>query len=88
MEPTHEQLEDLLRSARPLPRTEFVRCLEESLLRSLETPRLLPRSTRLGSGQVVPAAGVRATLAGIALALIIAGAPSVRVGAPKTLRRR
>jgi len=88
MEPTRQELEELLRSARPLPRSEFVRGLEESLLRSLETPRPPPRGTRLCSGHLVPASGVRAALAGIALALIIAGAPPVRVGAPKTLRRR
>jgi hypothetical protein len=88
MEPTREELEDVLRSARPMPRTEFVRGLEESLLRSLETPRLRPRPARLRPGHGVPDARVRAAIAGIALALIIAGAPSVRVGAPKTLRRR
>jgi hypothetical protein len=38
MEPTQEELEELLRGTQPLPRTEFVRNLEELLVRSLETP--------------------------------------------------
>jgi hypothetical protein len=38
MEPTLEDLEELLRRTQPLPRTEFVRDLEELLVRSLETP--------------------------------------------------
>jgi hypothetical protein len=84
MEPILEDLEELLRSARPLPRAEFVQYLGESLVRSLETSPPRPRWTR----QLVPDAGVRAALAGIALAIIIAGAPSVRVGAPRMLRRR
>jgi hypothetical protein len=88
MEPILEDLEELLRSARPLPRAEFVQYLGESLVRSLETPPPRPRWTRLRSGQLVPDAGVRAALAGIALAIIIAGAPSVRAGAPRMLRRR
>jgi hypothetical protein len=37
MEPTQEELEELLRGTQPLPRTEFVRNLEELLVRSLET---------------------------------------------------
>jgi hypothetical protein len=37
MQPTREELEVVLRGSRPLPRTEFVRELGESLLRSLET---------------------------------------------------
>jgi hypothetical protein len=37
MEPTLEELEELLRRAQPLPRIEFVRELEEFLVRSLET---------------------------------------------------
>jgi hypothetical protein len=38
MESTQDELEELLRRAQPLPRTEFVRDLAESLIRSLETP--------------------------------------------------
>ena len=37
MQPTREELEKLLRESRPLPQSEFVRELEDSLLRSLET---------------------------------------------------
>jgi hypothetical protein len=37
MQPTRDALEKLLRVSRPLPQTEFVRELEDSLLRSLET---------------------------------------------------
>jgi hypothetical protein len=87
MEPSWEDLEELLRSSRPLPRTEFVRDLEESLVRSLETPRGRPRWMRLYPGRLLALSSARAVLAAIILELSVAGALVLGVGGRRRRRR-
>jgi hypothetical protein len=78
MEPTWEELEALLRSSRPLPRAEFVRDLEESLVRSLESPP--PRRPRLHAGRLFAFMSAGAAVAAIILELGIAFALPRRGG--------
>jgi hypothetical protein len=75
MEPPLSDYERLLRSSAPRPRADFVRELEQSLVRSLE-PR--PRATRWGSWQLrsrrlVAAGCLASAVAAVLLVLSIAG---------------
>jgi hypothetical protein len=80
MEPTREELEELLRRTAPRPREAFVRDLETSLLRSVapvgrpHLPRLAP------SRRLIATFACGAGLAGLLAVLSIAGALPLGVG--------